>query len=143
MGMDGNDFRILNNLIKGVYNAVKCDKHISDFMKFDEGGRTGSVSAPLVYKFCINMITEMKKMGLGVKLMNKHKELIICILAYCDDLLILSDDPSEFQHMLNVCTYYAKKWRFRFHVTSESQIMWLSTPIGHTNSPYMAKPLFR
>ena len=88
--MNGNDFRILKNLNKGVYNAVKCDKHISDFMKFDEGGRTGSVSAPLVYKFCINMITEMKKMGLGVKLMNKHTELIICILAYCDD-------PSEFQ----------------------------------------------
>lgn len=86
-------------------------------MKADKGERTGSCSAPIIYKIFIGHLLKMlKEAKVGVHLMFEHPELLIAVLAYSDDLLIMVDTAADFQSIINICETFSDDWRFSFHI---------------------------
>ena len=106
----GRGFRLLSNLGTNMSNAVKVGQYVSKFKEFDQGSKTGSVSAPLIYKIYINnLILELKKLNIGVKLMVQNFWTIVAVLAYADDLLLIAENTDDATKMLKFSESYSAK----------------------------------
>ena len=44
-------------------------------------------------------------------------DIIVAILAFCDDVCLLSPDESELQILLNICDNYSKNWAIEYNVS--------------------------
>jgi hypothetical protein len=60
-----------------------------------------------------DLIQECCQSGIGTYFI----DIIVAILAFCDDVCLLSPDESELQILLNICDNYSKNWAFEYNVS--------------------------
>ena len=99
----------------------------SDSFKINEGVKQGGILSPKLFNFFINeLLIEINRECCGAKIGNTSTG----VVAYCDDLILLSPLRAEIRKMLEICDRYARAWRIEFN-PKKSQVY---APLGNNES---------
>ena len=92
--------------------AVRSSKGISHIFRIEEGVKQGGVISPILFNFFLNdLLNECIEADLGARVYDVN----VSIVAYCDDLILLSPLESDLMELLLICERYAFRWKIRFN----------------------------
>ena len=81
---------------------------MSDPFQNNIGVRQGDNLSPTLFITFINSLAEeIKRSGVGVN----FNGLKVPILLYADDILLMADNESDLQHLLDIAYGWCRKWR--------------------------------
>ena len=84
----------------------------SQSFKTTEGVKQGGVISPHLFNFFINgLVTEIKSINVGALL----GDLNVSIVAYCDDIILVSSSEKHMRMMLESCERYAGDWKLEYN----------------------------
>ena len=105
-------WRILFLYYKSSKGMIKQGNSISKAFAIEEGVKQGGIISPLLFNFFINdLLSQCLELNIGAKV----GELNVCVIAYCDDLILLSPIKSHLRKLLSVCDEFAIKWKLQFN----------------------------
>ena len=91
---------------------VSADGVRSSAFKTTEGVNQGGILSPFLFNFFMDsLISEIKDLQIGALLGKSN----ISILAYCDDILLISPSNGHMNIMLNKCERFAQDWKIEFN----------------------------
>ena len=122
-GINGRMWRVLKKLYSGFKGRAKIGSDISNPFRIDTGVVQGSRLGPTLFNiFFDDLITKFKLKFKGAQFSFGTS---LPILAYADDLVLISNDPTELQKMLDFVSKYALENEFEFN-NAKSKILKLS-----------------
>jgi hypothetical protein len=99
LGLSSKIIKALHSLYYNAESCVKINGNYADWFDVKSGLKQGYILSPLLLKLFINnLVDEMKKLNVGVKLDNEE----ICVLLYADDVVSLCENESDLQKILDV-----------------------------------------
>ena len=100
---------IIQSMYSNVKGQVKSDGKLSDIFNIAIGLRQGCNLSPQLFNMYINDLPGLLRLGKcdPVKLNDSN----INMLAYADDMLILSNSEKGLQKALNILQIYCNKWQ--------------------------------
>ena len=105
-------WRILYNYYSLSKIIVKINNEKSLPIKISEGVKQGGILSPFLFNFFIDDLVEnCAASGMGARL----GSLCLSILAYCDDLILLSPVVRHVDKLLEMCVSYAAMWKMEFN----------------------------
>lgn len=105
-------WRVLVNYYSTSKGVVKTNGKLSDKFVIEEGVKQGGKVSPLLFDFFIDdLLSECLKMGLGAHINGIN----VSVIAYADDVLLISPVASHLQILLNKCEEYSIKWKMKFN----------------------------
>jgi hypothetical protein len=105
-------WRVLIAYYKQSKIIVKHNGVTSNTYKTSEGVKQGGIISPFLFNFFMNdLIVECINKNIGAKI----KDINLSIIAYCDDILLLSPTIGHLETLLNNCQIYANKWKLEFN----------------------------
>ena len=132
--VDRGDFpatvlKIVINLYMNSEAKVKYNDHLSSPFKFSQGVRQGSLISPYLYNiYTEDLLLSIQRLNLGTLLANKDTS----IIAYADDIILLSPTLKGLQLMIDKCIEYGLTHGLKFnHVKTQFCISGKS----HLNDP--------
>lgn len=105
-------WRILFEYYKSSKGIVRLGGELSKKFVIEEGVKQGGIISPMLFNFFINELIERcvnTDVGAVVGSMN------VSIVAYCDDIILLSPLKAHMRKLLSICEKYASEWRIRFN----------------------------
>ena len=104
-------------LLKTYYDKlssrVKVNGRLSDQFKLNRGVKQGGILSPFLFNLFIDdLILECVESKLGAKFF----EIILCIIAYCDDICLLSPNLEDLQKLLYICERFGREWALEFNL---------------------------
>ncbi len=91
---------------------------------------TLDVTSPTAFSIVINdLIKELKNSEIGVKV----GDLVICTLAYADDIVLIADNPHDLQKLLNILYSWCNKWRFIVNPAKSNIVHFRNAPKQQTD----------
>ena len=105
-------WRIIHAAYKVTKIQVKVNGEISESIETTDGLRQGSPISPGLFNFFINdLIIEIINKDLGCKIGTKN----VSILAFCDDIFLMTKMKDEMETILTIVTKYAEDWKIVFN----------------------------
>jgi len=109
--------------IKNLYSHNQCCVNIqsmcTDWFSVSSGVRQGdSLSTTLFNIFINDLVDDINSLNLGVTCGN----LQVSILLYADDIVLIADNETDLQKMLDQCTSWTEKWKLTVN-TDKTKIM--------------------
>ena len=90
---------------------VKLNKLISTCYKTSEGCKQGGVLSSFLFNYFINgMLEECLNANLGAKI----GKINLSIIAYCDDIILLSPTMSHLNKLLEIRFRYSITWKLQY-----------------------------
>ena len=112
------------------FAQVRWEKNLSKEFQISKGMKQGSMLSPRLFNIFINdLLTRLKNINSGIRINNFH----LNVLAYADDLNLISTTPLGLQKLIDECLQYAQTWRMRFNPLKTS-IVCIGKQV-HTNQP--------
>ena len=91
---------------------VKINNNRSNIYNTSQGCKQGGILSPYLFNFFVNdLLEEVIKLNIGCKLDNKN----VSIIAYYDDILVMSPTAFHLNMILNHCHLYATFWKMEFN----------------------------
>lgn len=93
--------RIFESILKDNESCLNLPIHdgMTEFFKVERGVPQGNVISPTIFNMFINVLIEkIDKTCVGYKLNNNES---IKILAYADDIVLITEDKQELENMIN------------------------------------------
>ncbi len=91
---------------------VKLNGLMSTCYKTSEGCKQGGVLSSFLFNFFINgMLEECLDSNLGAKIGRTN----LSIIAYCDDVILLSPTMNHLNKLLDICFKYSIKWKLQYN----------------------------
>ncbi|CAL4122699.1 unnamed protein product, partial [Meganyctiphanes norvegica] len=111
-GMCPITVRYLLNMYMTQKIQVKWNGIISDPFGVSNGVRQGGVLSPLLFSVYVDdLLTELKKSGLGCHIGNRYYG----ALGYADDIVLLCPTKEGLRQMIKICENYAFNHDIRFN----------------------------
>lgn len=113
-GIHGSMYRALCSLYSGGESTVRLrgEAGFTDFFPINTGVRQGCILSPLLYSIFINgLALLLKAQGLGAAV-DAAGTRRICVLLYADDIVLLAEDASDLEELMDTVREYAHMWRF-------------------------------
>ncbi|KAK3089979.1 hypothetical protein FSP39_008169 [Pinctada imbricata] len=108
LGIRGKMLGIIRSLYENIKSCVKHNGHLSEYFTTTSGLLQGEVMSPILYSMYVNDFEmhyiEENCPDIEIQMIN------LFILMYADDTVIMAQNPSELQLMLNSLWNYAQKW---------------------------------
>jgi hypothetical protein len=118
-------WRILFNYYNDSHIMICADGLKSESFKTYEGLKQGGIISPFLFNFFINeLLVEATNMEIGAKVGTFN----VSIIAYCDDLLLMSSNENHMNKLLECCHRYAINWKMEFNASKS-----ISYSIKQTN----------
>ncbi len=76
----------------------------------------------------LDLLKELKYSGIGVNIDN----LVICVLAYADDIALIADSPEDLQKLLTITYSWCNKWRFIINPSKSNVVHYRNPPKAQT-----------
>ena len=116
-------YKLLTNKINGQFyhavlalyreTCVQVNNMTTEWFGTLQGVRQGDNLSPTLFNIYLNdLAKEIKDMGLGVPL----DDINVPILLYADDIVLISENESNLQKMLDHVEFWCKKWQMRVNV---------------------------
>ena len=111
---------------------VRWNGDASHSFPIQTGVRQGSILSPYLFNIFIDdMLKSVSLHCNGLRVGNDAYS----VLAYADDVTLFSSTLSGLQKSINICTEYAKLWRFKFNPNKSKFIV--MGPKLYSNPPHI------
>lgn len=111
-GITGALWSTVNSMYTGLSAKVKWQGDISSSFPIKQGVRQGGLLSTSLYKLYINsLLTDLEQHSLGKRIGTTY----VGCPTVADDVLLMSEDASEFQSMLNIAYAYSQEHRYIIH----------------------------
>ena len=98
IGVSGKLFGAIRSLYSSISSCVRINHLTTDWFNVSSGLRQGCCLSPLLFNLFINEVAlQIKSRGKGVQVGND----IVSILLYADDVVLLADNPTDLQLMID------------------------------------------
>ena len=98
IGMSSRMLSAVRSLYNEVTSCVRVNGYLSDWFNVSTGLRQGCSLSTILFNIYINdLAVSLKSMNKGVDIGNEK----ICILLYADDIVILTENETDLQEMLD------------------------------------------
>lgn len=112
LGVKGKAWKIINDCHVNTQSAVVVNQAKSNFFNVTEGVRQGGVLSGFLYlTFIDQLLYDLENCSNQMGIFNIKS----CCPTLADDVSCIATTPSGLQRMLDVCSIYACKWRFKFN----------------------------
>ena len=150
IGVNGNFYRAISAMYLNPQSRVILNDYETDYFDCPIGVKQGDcISATLFAIFINDLATEIKDSGIGINL-NEHSNSnnnngdanynynniqFINILLYADDIVLLTNNENDLQHLLLIVENWCRKWRLEVNLT-KTNVMHVR-PIRKQQSKFM------
>ena len=91
---------------------VKLNQLISNCFSITEGCKQGGILSSFLFNFFINdMLTKCLNAKIGAKIGINN----ISIIAYCDDIILMSPTIKHLNILLDICYKYSVEWKLQYN----------------------------
>jgi hypothetical protein len=119
-------WRLLYNYYKISQVMVKVDGQVSETFRTTQGVKQGGILSPFLFNYFMDgLLRDCCALGVGA-LLGKNN---VSVLAYCDDLLLLSPVRNHMDKLLKTCFTFAKSWKVKFNAKKSISFS-LKRPMG-------------
>ncbi|CAG2248147.1 unnamed protein product [Mytilus edulis] len=106
IGISSKMLNALKSLYHKVQSCVKVNGNLTQWFDVQCGLKQGCVLSPILFNIFINnLVNEVKSLNVGIPI----EEEKICILLYADDIVLLAENESDLQMLLNVLHMWCHK----------------------------------
>ncbi len=106
MGIDGKFYFALKSTLLDTSACVKVNGNYSDYFKTQYGVRQGDVNSPVCFAVFINDLLA------DLRANKKNNDIILSnVLAYADDIVLISDDEIDLQRLIDIVRDWCNKWK--------------------------------
>ena len=110
-------WRSLVNYYEQSRVHVLIDGQLSDIFSITGGVKQGGILSPFLFNYFIDdLIRGCDELNIGCKLGRAN----VCILAYCDDIILVSANQEHLKRLLKYCEKYSLRWKMRFNATKST-----------------------
>ena len=97
------------------------------------GTRQGSKLSPYLFNIFINqLLLDLNDCDVGVRI----GDVLYNSMAYADDITVFSTNAKDLQRLIDMCTMYSDRWRFKYGIDKSKCMI-----IG--KSPFTCEPVCR
>ena len=119
IGMSEKVVRIIRSMYENTRAKYSMGDIKTDWVYSKRGVRQGCVLSPLLFGLYVEeLAVRVKRTGLGVKIGND----VLSVLMYADDVVLLSNNHTDLQVMLNAVSEYGEDYGVRFS-KEKSQVL--------------------
>ncbi len=119
LGVDGKIYYAIRGVYMKASCSVKINGTMSDWFDTSQGLKQGDNFSPTAFAAYLNpLLTELKSSNIGVQIGNNK----ICVLAYADDLVLISECAQDLQKLLDILYEWCHKWRLIVN-TDKTKVM--------------------
>lgn len=116
LGLSSKIVRILRKLYENTHSRVWDGSSLSDSFKVSQGVRQGCLLSPVLFSLYLNDLPDCLPGGITVA------GTVVKVLLYADDIVLLSDSPTDLQNMIDALYIYCVNWGLRINL-DKSKIM--------------------
>ncbi|XP_075150926.1 uncharacterized protein LOC142225034 [Haematobia irritans] len=116
IGLSSKIVRFLEQIYASTKSAVWTGTEYSEYFATVTGVKQGCLLSPILFALYLNDLHDQLEAGLFIDNIN------IRLLMYADDIVILAEDPSTLQQMINNLQTYCLKWGMEVN-QAKSEIM--------------------
>lgn len=119
-GINGKFYQALRAIYQNTENCVRLNRGLmSDWFNVTSGLKQGCMLSPVLFNLYINdLLTCLKSVNCGLNI----GENCVSVLAYADDLVLISDSAEKMQNQLDCLHEWCVKWDMRVN-PSKSQVV--------------------
>ena len=113
--------------------VVKWNGCYSKMFDITRGTRQGSKLSPYLFNIFINqLLLDLNDCDVGVR----SGDVLYNSMAYADDITVFSTNAKDLQRLIDMCTMYSDRWRFKYGIDKSKCMI-----IG--KSPFTCEPVWR
>ncbi|XP_075163172.1 uncharacterized protein LOC142235800 [Haematobia irritans] len=116
LGISYKFVRMINNIYENTLSAVWTGEELSDYFETTSGVKQGCLLSPLLFALYMNDIHDALRGGVIIDDIN------IRVLLYADDIVIIAEERSELQSMIQNLEHYCNDWNLTVN-TNKSKIL--------------------
>ena len=136
-GIQGKMYRVIKDLYTDNRATVKIGDHISESFEIQRGVLQGSKLGPILFNIFINdLLKILHDSGLGAAL----QHITVTALGFADDLMLIAEDPSKLQALINICGSWSRDNGMRFNI-DKCKVLPLNVGLKNLAFRLFGKPL--
>ena len=119
IGITGNFYSAVKALYEKTEVCIRVNGYLTDWFSNILGVRQGDGLSPTLFSLYINdLLTDIKNASCGVDIDGEN----VSVLAYADDIVVLSDSPHKLERMLEILDSWCNKWKLKIN-GAKSQVV--------------------
>jgi hypothetical protein len=127
-GINGKLLQIIYNMYQDIKSCVSINNSISPFFKSYCGVRQGENLSPILFSIYLNDLEEhLSRNNQGIDIENIDDNVLtylkLFVLLYADDTVIISENESVFQNLLNDFNLYCLEWKMTVNISKTKIIV--------------------
>lgn len=122
MGMSSKIIRILKLLYENTSSRIWDGISFSEYFTVETGVKQGCILSPVLFSLYLNDLPQILPGGVHIADTN------IKILLYADDIVILSDNPTGLQDMIDTLQEYCKTWSLKVNLSKSKILIFRNGP---------------
>ena len=130
-GIKGTFLDLITEMYKCTVNAIRINSELSPIFVSENGLRRGDNQSPTLFSLYINdLLCEFKKSQAGVNLNGIGT---VNVLAYADDIVLVSETETGLKELLNILGTWCRKWRVQINATKTKVVHFRKKNVPETN----------
>ena len=134
-GIKGTFLDLITEMYKCTVNAIRINSELSPIFVSENGLRQGDNQSPTLFSLYINdLLCEFKKSQAGVNLNGIGT---VNVLAYADDIVLVSETETGLKELLNILGTWCRKWRVQINATKTKVVHFRKKNVPETNYQFL------
>ena len=113
-GVKGKMHRVIKDLYTDNRATIRIGEYETKIFKIQSGVMQGSKLGPILFNIFINdLLEKLQDSKLGVQMEN----ITITVLGFADDVMLITNDPSKLQSLLDICGIWSNQNGMTFNIS--------------------------
>jgi hypothetical protein len=105
-------WRILFLFYSNSKLTISFNGRLSKVFDAQEGVKQGGIISPYLFNYFLNdLLNQNDSLNVGAKIGSVN----VSMIAYCDDLILISPTETHMKMLINLCESYAAEWKIEFN----------------------------